>query len=228
MKASYVIPNYNTAAWLPHAVRSCLDQTHKDIEVVVVDDCSTDSSKEYLEWIKKQDKRVKVIYNEVNKGRSASRNIGNNAATGDVIFVCDSDDLAVLNRTELTLKKIKAGFQMVYGSAVVMDALGNALHEISAKPLDIKEAFTKMENGLVHSSVAYTKEIALKYPYEGGDICRLGLDDYHQQVRMMKDGVKMGFIPDVICAYRVLESGITSQRNPQEVLDLKKKIMGAK
>lgn len=227
MKFSYVIPSFNTAAWLPHAVKSIQDQTYKDIEIIVVDDCSTDSTPEYLKWLEAQgDKRIKIIRNEKNLGRSATRNIGNKAATGAWICVNDSDDLSVKTRTDWTLKKIqRTGAEVVYGSAVAMDALGNALHEINARPLDIKNALEKRQNGIVHSTMAYKKELADKYPYSEGDICRLGLDDYEMQVRMMVDGVKFECIPDVIAAYRVLETAITSKRDPKEVEACKDKIL---
>jgi glycosyltransferase involved in cell wall biosynthesis len=217
-KVSFVVPSFNTAAWLPHAVKSCLEQSHKYIEVVIVDDCSTDTTIEYLNWLAKQnDKRIKIILNSENVGRSETRNIGNRAATGDIICVLDSDDLAVRTRAEWTVKKMKNGVKVIYGSAVAMGALGNAMHELTAKPLDIKTALETKTNGIVHSTMAYTKDIAEKYPYVSGDICRLGIDDWTMQTKMIIDGVKFDFIPDVICAYRVLGTGITATRDPQEV-----------
>jgi glycosyltransferase involved in cell wall biosynthesis len=217
-RVSFVIPSFNTAAWLPHAVKSCLEQTHKEVEVVIVDDCSTDTTIEYLNWLAKQnDKRIKIILNSENVGRSETRNIGNRAATGDIICVLDSDDLAVRTRAEWTVKKMKNGVKVIYGSAVAMGALGNAMHELTAKPLDIKTALETKTNGIVHSTMAYTKDIAEKYPYESGKISDLGIDDHNQQYRMIIDGVKFDFIPDVISAYRITETNISSTRNQEEV-----------
>ncbi len=225
MKVSFVIPSYNTAAWLPHAVESCLDQTHRDIEVVIVDDFSTDSTRQYLAWLARQkNKRIKIILSEKNRGRSATRNIGNAAATGDVICVLDSDDLAVNTRAEWTLKKMKNG-KVIYGSAVGMDALGNILKDFPARPVTLGEAIEKGTVGIVHSTMAYTKEIAAKYPYAEGDICRLGIDDWEMQMRMLHDGVKFDFIPDVISAYRMLEESITNTRNQEDVDKVKRGII---
>lgn len=104
MKVSFVIPTYNSVTWVVQAVKSCLTQTYKNIEVIVVNDGSTDNTIEAFtnEWIdvtlesKKKD-LVKLINNPTNLGRSASRNIGNEAATGDIICVLDADDLSLIH-----------------------------------------------------------------------------------------------------------------------------------
>lgn len=226
-KISFVIPTYNAAAWLPHAVKSCQEQSIKDIEIIIVDDASTDTTKDYLNWLAKQgDKRIRIIHNSKNMGRSESRNIGNYAAVSPIIAVLDADDLAVSERAEWTLKKMKSSkCSVVYGGAVVMDALGNALHEINAGPIDKENCLKTKQNGIVHSSMAYTKEIAIKYPYKSGKIADLGIDDYEMQTRMIVDGVSFDFIPEVICAYRVHGNGVTQTRDEAEVLKAKNEIL---
>ena len=224
-KVSFVLPSFNQATWLPHAVKSCQDQSYKNIEIVIVNDCSTDSTSVYLEWLAKQgDKRIKIINNSVNKGRSESRNIGNFAATGDILCVNDSDDLSAQMRAEWTLKKMK-NCQVCYGSAIVMDALGNALKEISALPIDKESCLKNKVNGIVHSTMAYTKELAIKYQYESGKIADLGIDDWHQQIRMIMDGVSFDYVPDVLCAYRIHGKAVTHTRNQEEVDKAKSEIM---
>jgi len=86
MKVSFIIPSYNAAAWLPHAVRSCQEQNHKDIEIVIIDDCSTDTTEQYIKWLLAQgDSRIVYKRNEKNMGRSYSRNLGTQISTGEVI-----------------------------------------------------------------------------------------------------------------------------------------------
>lgn len=216
-KISFIIPSFNCAAWLPHAVKSCQMQTIKDIEIVIVNDFSTDSTNEYLSWLYKQDdKRIKIINNHKNLGRSESRNIGNRTATGDIICVLDSDDLAMENRAELTLKKMKT-CQVCHGSAVMMDALGNSIREQIANPIELEKCLKEKVTRIVHSTMAYTKDIAIKYPYETGAIANLGIDDWAQQMKMLIDGVKFGYIPDVVSAYRMLGNSVTNTRDPKLV-----------
>ena len=90
MKVSFIIPSHNCAAWLPHAVESVLSQTHKDLECIIVNDGSTDSTEKYLDWLK--DDRVRVIHNVKPLGRSLARNQGNAFALGDILCVLDADD----------------------------------------------------------------------------------------------------------------------------------------
>lgn len=225
MKISFVIPSYNSAAWLSQAVQSVLEQTHKDIECVVVDDASTDSTPDYLAWQVKADTRVKAIRNEKNLGRSASRNIGNTISTGDVICVLDADDLALPRRAAIVVDKFSKGAQFLYGSAVQMDAIGRSLGEIPADSFNLEKAIERTDNRIVHSTVAYTPEIAKRFPYREGEAARLGVDDWQQQIDIASSGVKFDFVSNVLSAYRVLESGVSHTRNKDEVKAYKAKIL---
>jgi teichuronic acid biosynthesis glycosyltransferase TuaG len=227
-KVSFVIPTYNCAAFLPHAVESCLNQTYKDIEIVIVNDASTDTTKDYLDWLaKKGDERIVIHTNEKNNGRSESRNIGNKLATGRIIFVLDADDLAVANRAELTVMALKdQKHDVLYGSAILMDALGNQMGEVISKPLDKDTIKETKSFGIVHSTLAYTKKIADKYAYRGGEIADLGLDDWDLYTRMFTDGVKFNCIPDVLAAWRDVSDSVSHVRDNKKVLELKEKIMG--
>jgi glycosyltransferase involved in cell wall biosynthesis len=225
VKISFIIPSFNQAAWLPHAVKSCQDQTYKNIEIVIVNDCSTDSTPIYLKWLKEQnDKRIKIVNNDKNMGRSESRNMGNRLATGGIICVNDADDLSSNTRAELTMKKMK-NCQVCYGSAVVMDALGNGLREIIAGPIDKENCLKTKLNGIVHSSMAYSKELAIKYPYKSGKPADLGIDDWMLQTEMLMDNIKFDFISDIVCAYRIHSNSITKTRNEEEVLEAKIEIL---
>lgn len=225
-KVSFVIPTYNSATWLPHAVKSCLNQTYKNTEIIIVDDCSTDWTNNYVNWLFKQG-LPNLFYkkNDVNMGRSASRNIGNLTATGDIICVLDADDMASEDRAALTVKKMKS-YDVCYGSAVMMDAIGNQIGESIAEPVTLDNCIKTKHNKIVHSTMAYTKALAIKYPYQGGDISRLGIDDWDMQIRMMKDGVKFGVIPEMICAYRMMPTTISNTRDEKEVILAKNVIIG--
>lgn len=125
-KVSYVIPSHNAAAWLPLAVRSVQDQDYPDIELIIVNDGSTDTTMEYLTWLHEQmGDKVKILVNTRAKGRSSARNWGVQAAAGDYIFVLDADDIAMPNRTKDTVKKFRSGADFVYGVAGLIDALGH-------------------------------------------------------------------------------------------------------
>ena len=89
---SVIIPNYNCKPLLGRCINSVRRQTHRDWECIVVDDASTDGSREELEKIVAQDKRFTLICKDSNGGLPAARNTGMEHAKSDALFFLDSDD----------------------------------------------------------------------------------------------------------------------------------------
>jgi glycosyltransferase involved in cell wall biosynthesis len=93
MKVSVVIATYNRAGTLSRSLESVLSQTHQDLEVVVVDDGSTDTTIKTLTSYQERDARIRIIALDKNSGASVARNRGLDEASGDYIMVWDSDDV---------------------------------------------------------------------------------------------------------------------------------------
>lgn len=91
-KVSVVIPVYNTEAYVEQTLRSIMGQTLRDIELIVINDGSTDGSLSALERIATGDRRIR-LYTQPNKGLSETRNAGIDRARGEFIYFMDSDDL---------------------------------------------------------------------------------------------------------------------------------------
>jgi glycosyltransferase involved in cell wall biosynthesis len=121
-KVSVIIPAYNSAAWLSEAIDSALNQTVAPLDVIVVDDGSTDDTPRIREPYRE---RIRVIVQE-NKGPSAARNRGIEAAAGDLIAFLDADDLWLAEELEKQLACLRehprAG---LVHSAVIRWACGN-------------------------------------------------------------------------------------------------------
>lgn len=90
-KLSIIIPVYNVEKYLPKCLGSILEQPFKDLEVICVNDGSTDGSLDVLQKIKKNDDRV-VIIDKKNEGSGIARNIGLSTAQGEYVYFIDSDD----------------------------------------------------------------------------------------------------------------------------------------
>ena len=88
---SVIIPVYNTEEFVEEAVRSIMNQTLQEIEIIVINDGSTDGSLSIIERLAKEDKRIRT-YTQQNQGLSATRNKGNEYAQGKYIYFMDSDD----------------------------------------------------------------------------------------------------------------------------------------
>lgn len=92
-KVSVIVPVYDTEKWLPDCMDSVLSQTLDDIELIVVDDCSPGGCEKIVRGYTAADGRVRYIRNEKNMGQGFSRNAGIDAASGEYIYLLDSDDM---------------------------------------------------------------------------------------------------------------------------------------
>lgn len=88
---SVIIPVYNVAPYLRESLDSVINQTYEKLEIIIIDDGSTDGSREICEEYASRDERIRLIHQE-NKGLSAARNAGLNIMSGDVVAFLDSDD----------------------------------------------------------------------------------------------------------------------------------------
>ncbi|MFH1657314.1 MAG: glycosyltransferase family 2 protein [bacterium] len=91
-KVSVIIPTYNREKLLPRAIQSVLSQTYSNWELIVVDDGSTDNTKEIMEEFQRKDKRIKYIWQENFGGVSKPINTGLKASQGDYIALLEDDD----------------------------------------------------------------------------------------------------------------------------------------
>jgi len=92
MKISVIIPVYNTEKYLSRCLEHVINQTYKNLEIIIVDDGSTDSSLTIAKRYAKQDKRIKILHQE-NSGPANARNNGLSHASGDYIHFMDADDI---------------------------------------------------------------------------------------------------------------------------------------
>ena len=97
IKISIIIPVYNTEKYLKKCLDSIINQTLKSLEIICIDDCSTDNSLNILKEYQLKDKRIKIIEQKENKGQGVARNLGLNIAEGEYIGFIDSDDWVDLN-----------------------------------------------------------------------------------------------------------------------------------
>ena len=100
-RVSIIIPAYNTSRYIKRAIESALAQTEQNIEVIVVDDASTDNTVEVVNSF--TDPRIKLLVNEANKGPSYSRNRAFKEAKGEWVALLDSDDWYAPKRLETLL-----------------------------------------------------------------------------------------------------------------------------
>ncbi|EAH4935159.1 glycosyltransferase family 2 protein [Campylobacter lari] len=100
---SIILPTYNVEKYITRALDSCINQSFKDIEIIIVDDCGNDKSIDIAKEYASKDKRIKIIHNEKNLGTFASRNIGVLNSNSPFIMFLDPDDYLDINACEIAL-----------------------------------------------------------------------------------------------------------------------------
>lgn len=106
-KVSVIIPNYNHAPYLIERIDSVLNQTYQDFEVIILDDFSTDNSKEIIEKYRGNPKISNIIYNQENSGSTFKQwQKGIDLAKGEWIWIAESDDFCKLNFLEILMKEL--------------------------------------------------------------------------------------------------------------------------
>ena len=104
-KVSIILPTYNGAKYLRESIDSCLSQTHKNIELIIVDDCSTDQTSQIIKPY--QDARIRYIRNEKNMRLPRSLNIGFALATGEYLTWTSDDNQFLPHAIETMLKILR-------------------------------------------------------------------------------------------------------------------------
>lgn len=191
MKISYVLPVYNAEHILAVTLNMLIKQTHKDFEIIVINDGSDDHTKEVLDYYRGD---ITIINQDERNGGAYCRNLGNTLATGDIIAVCDADSYTK-NRGEIideffTKNPDKGVF---YSSVKCVDAK-NPMNDWQYDA--IKWDF-KSKCPISHPTIAYRRELVDTYHYHEispeTDLFEFMLLDMH------KGGVEFGGAQNVTC-----------------------------
>ncbi len=229
MKLSFVIPAFNKAPFLAETIESLLNQGERDIEIIVIDDGSTDSTPMLMEYYSKYSN---IVYHRfaTNMGRSEARNTGNRLAKADIICVCDADDLSAPDRADKIIKYFKdnPGKDVLYSGFCLADFYGNVEEKVDAKPFDIEMVKKTKLTGICHSTMAYRKKVVMEIPYTDGEFSRLGLDDWRLQLDLFYSGHKFGYIPDYLVYYRYMSGNTEESRNAEDVRKVKDEYLSKK
>jgi len=133
-KVSVIIPNYNHAAYLPLRIESVLNQTFTDFEVIILDDCSPDNSIEIIEEYCADDSRIKFYPNKNNSGSTfAQWNKGVGLATGDYIWIAESDDYCEPNLLETLVPLLdeNPNVGIAFAQSAIVDEKNNLINSFN-------------------------------------------------------------------------------------------------
>lgn len=138
---SVIVPSYNVEPYLERCVQSLVNQTYTDLEIILVDDGSTDGTGDLCDKLAGRDHRIRVIHKE-NGGLSDARNAGINIAKGEFYSFIDGDDFIETDTYESMIKEMTdPGVSIVAGGFIVTDIEGRTTVSVSPE----RQYFTKEE-----------------------------------------------------------------------------------
>ena len=144
-KISIIIPIYNVKKYINKCIESIINQTYKNLEIILVDDGSTDGSGKICDEFKKEDNRIVVIHKK-NEGVSSARNEGLKIATGDYIGFIDADDFIEEDMYFKLLSKIeKDNTKMVVCNAYLEDENENQVYDFKTNAKDVIDSHELMD-----------------------------------------------------------------------------------
>lgn len=133
-KVSIVLPTYNGAKYLRQSIDSCLNQTFKNIELIIVDDSSMDETPDIIQSY--QDERIKYVRHKKNRGLSHALNTGFKKATGEYLTWTSDDNYYAENAVELmvTILQINKKIDFVYSNFYIINADNKLLQSVNVLP----------------------------------------------------------------------------------------------
>lgn len=217
---SIIVPVYNASKYLNVCIDSILKQTYKNIELILVDDGSTDDSASILKYRGNNDYRIKVIFQD-NKGAPTARNKGIMNSKGNYIMLFDSDDILEYNAIEVLLKgALKTGADITLGNFNVYSSKDSiTLNE------EFKEQKLFCQSELINCTLfsplpgnkLYKSELINKYNIQFANV-RLGQDlNFYQKMLSISD--KVYVIKDCIMSYRIVPNSV-SRSFTKKVVDI--------
>lgn len=211
---SIIIPIYNLKKYIKHCLESVVNQTYKELEIICIDDGSTDGSAEIIKSMAESDPRIKYIYQE-NAGVSAARNKGLDTATGEYVMFVDGDDYLHYQAVEIFLNEIScSGCDMVCARELYTSNADEKMKPISdykAHYLSVNEMFNYKTNRCIGKSV-WGKIIKIDVAKR----CRFPVDisngeDGYYIIMLLDSGISVRGIDEILYYYLNREnSAVTS------------------
>lgn len=205
---SVIVPVYNAMDYLDETMQSILEQSYGDIEIICIDDMSSDGSREkILDYATKYD-RVKPILLEKNMGVAEARNKGIEAARGRFIAFLDSDDLWLPEKIKKQVKFMKDNnYGFTFTSYRFIDSNSDKLNTIvHAKPVLTYNRLLK-QNAISCLTVVIDRNII-------GDISmpKIRHEDYAAWLKILKKGHKAYGLDEVLALYRKRQNSLSGNK----------------
>lgn len=200
------MPTYNEKlSWVEESIKSILNQTFKNFELIVVhDNPNSPSLASFVKDFSKTDKRIKVIFNKKNLGPAGARNKAIQKAKGKYIAIMDSDDISLPKRLEIEYNFLENNhdFFLVGSWAIIISENGKRIRDFKP-PCTFKKLEKKLpkKNMIIHSTVMYRNDKRKFYREK-----MFFVEDYDLYLRLLSEHKKIANIPMKMIYYRIREN----------------------
>jgi glycosyltransferase involved in cell wall biosynthesis len=221
---------YNGEDYLAEAIESVLNQTFKDFELIVINDCSTDSTGEILNRFAELDKRVKVHTNEVNLRLPSSLNKAISYAQGKYIARMDADDICLPERLEKQYKFMENNPNVALSSCRFMTLKNGVISSGGCGGKSDNEsikALLLVTNPILHPGIIAKADAIRSLWYDKNFTCT---EDMELWTRFVMAGYDIEIMPEYLMIYRLHDKQITEttmEKQHKEVIAIQKNYYGA-
>lgn len=198
-RVSVIMPAYNAGPFLGEAIESVIAQTVTDWELFVLDDCSTDNTRQLAEEFARKDPRIHLVANEENMGVARTRNRGLGLCRGQYVALLDSDDYWKPNWLEKMIARAEeTGADIIYCSYELVDEQGTKVCNDFIVPPTTTFEESIIRSVITCTTVMITAEFAKNH--------RFPTNIYHEDIALwfeaLRDGATAVGVPEVLAAYR--------------------------
>lgn len=211
---SVVMSVYNGEIYLRSAIESVLNQTFKDFEFIIINDCSTDKTADILKEFEAKDNRIILFEKPINKGFKGfveNLNIGISKARGKYIARMDADDLCLPGRLEKQFNFLEENPKVFLtgSSMILMNEKSEEIGKMNAfSNPDLIRKRTKIDNPIFHPTIMFRNEPDLIYRDK-----LYACEDFDFHLRMLSEKRVLYNISEPLLKYRILESSISRKGN---------------
>jgi len=213
-KISVIMPVYNSEKFLRESIESILNQTFKNFEFIIINDCSIDNSLKIIKEFMKKDKRIILLNNKKNLAQAKTRNRGLKIAQGKYIAMLDSDDMAMRNRLQVQFYYLEKNpdIFLVGSSAIYIDENGKETRRFK-KYDDYKMLAWRLPKScsIIHPSIMFRNARKFWYNQEFKYA-----NDYNLYLDLLSQGKNLTNIPQFLVKYRVHPDSISFKKQKEQ------------
>lgn len=195
-----IIPIFNCDQYIRASVESALEQSYKNLEIIIIDDCSSDETCRIITDIEAMDDRIKIIRNEANLGVAETRNNGFSVATGDYIALLDADDLWHQDKLEKQIDFMQQTHcDLSYTSHTYIDTDGNAIRKPNIIPEKTCLEDLLINNVICCSTVVLKRQLVKSFKMNS----KYQHEDYALWIELLNNGYTARGVIEPLVEYRI-------------------------